>query len=259
MVNKDAPEHREVVKNFRGEIYTFSTQDDNADYYGYHITSERFGTSFWVKSKGFNRKFTIAMKGDFNVSNAISAIAAADIKGVPSHIIERGLAKAHVDGRMDWVSSKDSRINAVIDFAHNKLSFETLFDYLKKEYPEKDIVVVFGCSGAKAYDRRKVLPEISARYCSHMFITTMNTGPESFDQITAEIVQNIPEGAAYTVIEDRATAIRTALERFGESSIIVVAGRGRKKTHRTATGYEPYISDYDCVLEYVNEYDERKK
>ena len=259
VVNKDAPEHREVVKNFRGEIYTFSTQDDNADYYGYHITSERFGTSFWVNSKGFNRKFTIAMKGDFNVSNAISAIAAADIKGVPSHIIERGLAKAHVDGRMDWVSSKDSRINAVIDFAHNKLSFETLFDYLKKEYPEKDIVVVFGCSGAKAYDRRKVLPEISARYCSHMFITTMNTGPESFDQITAEIVQNIPEGAAYTVIEDRATAIRMALERFGESSIIVVAGRGRKKTHRTATGYEPYISDYDCVLEYVNEYDERKK
>ena len=53
---------------------------------------------------------------------------------------------------MDWVSSFDEKINAVIDFAHNKLSFETLFDYLKKEYPQKGIVVVFGCSGEKSYE-----------------------------------------------------------------------------------------------------------
>jgi len=259
LLNMDVPEHLELKKRFKKQALLFSTVDESADYYGYHVRTKGQYTSFYVKCRSFNCEFTMPMKGDFNVSNAIAAIAAADIKGIPVHIIQRGLAKAHVEGRMDWVSSFDEKINAVIDFAHNKLSFETLFDYLKKEYPEKDLVVVFGCSGEKSYDRRKVLPEISAKYCRHMYITTMNSGPEPFEKIVAEIVENIPKGAEYTVIKDRVSAIYDALDKFGESSIVVIAGRGRKKTHRTENGYEPYMSDYDCARQYVAEYNEKNQ
>lgn len=258
LLNADVPEHTALKERFKKNALIFSLENENADYYGYHIRTNGQYTSFFVKSKNFNCEFTMPMKGDFNVSNAIAAIAAADIKGIPVHIIQRGIAKAHVEGRMDWVSSFDEKINAVIDFAHNKLSFETLFDYLKKEYPEKSIVVVFGCSGEKSYDRRKVLPEISAKYCKHMYITTMNSGPEPFEKIVSEIIENIPEGAEYTVIKDRSTAIYDALDKFGESSIVVIAGRGRKKTHRTENGYEPYLSDYDCARQYVTEYNKKQ-
>lgn len=259
LLNMDAPEHLVLKDRFKGEALTFSTVNENADYYAYHITVNGQYTSFYVKCRNFNSEFTMPMKGDFNVSNALAAIAAADIKGIPVHIIQRGIAKAHVEGRMDWVSSFDEKINAVIDFAHNKLSFETLFDYLKKEYPQKNLVVVFGCSGEKSYDRRRVLPVVSAKYCKHMYITTMNSGPEPFEKIVSEIEENIPKGAEYTVIKDRVSAIYDALDRFGESSIVVIAGRGRKKTHRTENGYEPYMSDYDCARQYVTEYNAKNQ
>ena len=92
-----------------------------------------------------------------------------------------------------------------------------------------------------------------------MYITTMNSGPEPFEKIVAEIVENIPKGAEYTVIKDRVSAIYDALDKFGESSIVVIAGRGRKKTHRTENGYEPYMSDYDCARQYVAEYNEKNQ
>ena len=38
-----------------------------------------------------------------------------------------GLMKARVPGRMEVYTNADSHIVAIVDYAHNRMSFETLF------------------------------------------------------------------------------------------------------------------------------------
>ena len=94
------------------------------------------------------------MPGLFNVQNALAAIAVCEGLGIPEQCIYVGLMKARVPGRMEVYQNADGRITAIVDYAHNRLSFETLFQSVKEEYPGKRIVTVFGCPGYKAYDRR---------------------------------------------------------------------------------------------------------
>ena len=58
---------------------------------------------------------------------------------------------------MEEVSaSKDNQIVAIVDYAHNKLSFEKLFRLsVQQECPGRDIISIFGCPGLKALLRRK--------------------------------------------------------------------------------------------------------
>ena len=51
--------------------------------------------------------------------------------------------------------SSDGRICGIVDFAHNRLSFEKLFDAAFQEYTAyRRIITVFGCPGGKALNRR---------------------------------------------------------------------------------------------------------
>lgn len=45
--------------------------------------------------------------------------------------------------------SADKNVIAVVDYAHNKLSFDKLFSSTRKEYPDYDIISIFGCPGKK--------------------------------------------------------------------------------------------------------------
>ena len=57
---------------------------------------------------------------------------------------------------MELYASKDKKIIAIVDYAHNKLSFEKLFSSIWEEYPDYAIKAVFGCPGKKAYIPRCV-------------------------------------------------------------------------------------------------------
>ena len=46
-----------------------------------------------------------------------------------------GLMKARVPGRMEVYTNADSHIVAIVDYAHNRMSFETLFRLFKRSTP----------------------------------------------------------------------------------------------------------------------------
>ena len=75
------------------------------------------------------------MRGKFNIENALAAITAAYVYGVPVACMRRALRKTLVPGRMETFASSDGRICGIVDFAHNRLSFEKLFVAAFQEYP----------------------------------------------------------------------------------------------------------------------------
>lgn len=64
------------------------------------------------------------MPGKFNVENALAAIAITYTLGIDSKYMYLGLKSAKTAGRMELFKTKDNKMVSIVDFAHNKLSFE---------------------------------------------------------------------------------------------------------------------------------------
>ena len=133
---------------------------------------------FRVRSRRFSREFRLTMPGLFNVENALAAIAVCEGLNIPERAVYVGLMKARVPGRMEVYTNADSHIVAIVDYAHNRMSFETLFRSVQTEYPGRRVVTVFGCPGKKALDRRRDLGEISGRCSDLVVLTEEDSGEE---------------------------------------------------------------------------------
>ncbi|MEI3518425.1 MAG: Mur ligase family protein [Clostridia bacterium] len=121
------------------EIVTFGHESED-DYFVYDITSpkgESGSITFSVKAPGFDERFELSMRGLFNVDNALAAIAMTSCLGIPVEYIKAGLKKARVSGRMEFFTSSKRGYSVIVDYAHNQMSFETLFRSVKKEFPAR--------------------------------------------------------------------------------------------------------------------------
>ena len=138
-------------------VFTFSQQDPEADVYAYQVRKRGDDILFRVRTLRYDREFRLTMPGLFNVENALAAIAVCEGLSIPQRFIYLGLMNARVPGRMEVYSNADNTITAIVDYAHNRMSFETLFRSVHAEYPGRRIVTVFGCPGLKALERRREL------------------------------------------------------------------------------------------------------
>ena len=225
------------------------------DIYCSHRKRENGYTYFGVRTAKWEKEIKIAMPGMFNVDNALAAIAVCYALGVSPEAMANGLENAAVAGRMEVFRSEDNRIVAVVDYAHNEMSFEALFRYAESDYPSYRKFVVFGCPGKKAFLRRHDLGTISGRYCDISFITEEDAGEEPISVISAEIAKYVAEsGGKYRIVDDRGQAIREALLGNGKDIVVFITGKGRETRQKRGILYIDTPSDTDYVTEYLAEY-----
>ena len=230
-------------------IMTFGLTEA-ADVYGYNISVNQNGVAFKVKYDGCDREYLMAMRGRFNVRNALAAIAICYALGIPYDNIYNGLSIARVSGRMEVFGRRDGGPSVIVDYAHNKMSFEALFDSVKGEFPGRKISIVFGCPGYKALGRRRELAEVAGRYSERIFITEEDAGEEPLTQICEDIAAHVKEtGCDYEIIPDRGEAIKKAIETADDNTVILITGKGRETRQKRGTEYIDVISDVEYVEE----------
>ncbi len=243
-----------------GDVTTVSCKNPEADYYAHDIRKEGESIFFGVtkkKAPAFEEEFELTMPGLFNVENALGVIAAAEIYGIPLGCIKAGLKKAKSPGRMELFKSEDGLVNAFVDYAHNKLSFEALYSSVKKEFPGYRIVGLFGCPGGKAYQRRYELPQVAAKYADKIYICAEDPGPDPAEEISAEVAKYAREaGIDYEEIEDRGAAIHKAILEVRKPTVLLITGKGEETRQKYGTTYAPCKSDADYTKDYIKEYNE---
>ncbi|MDD4583010.1 MAG: UDP-N-acetylmuramoyl-L-alanyl-D-glutamate--2,6-diaminopimelate ligase [Eubacteriales bacterium] len=252
-VNMDASHGEEVCDAAAGcsQLITFGTKE-GADIYGYRIVKKENYTEFQVRTPKFNHEFRLTMPGLFNVENALAAIAICYALHIPAESIYEGLLNAKVAGRMEVFLGDQSKTMVIVDYAHNRMSFDRLFTSTIKEYPDRKIFAIFGCPGKKALARRQELAEIAGRYAKKIFITEEDAGEESVRAISEEIAKYVRrEGCPYEIIEDREQAIRRAIEEADDKTVILLTGKGRETRQKRGTEYIDCPSDVDYVLKYL--------
>lgn len=250
LVNIDDPNIDRVLEGHTCELKTFGLSD-KADYRAdgivYEVTDGKPGVSFDVPGTGLH--VNVGMPGEFTVYDSLAAIGTALEIGVPEEAILRTLSEFSLPGRFQIVTLKkagaESAPTAIVDFAHNPISFEAIMATLRQYYDGK-VIIVFGCGGGGSNEKRPEMGRISTELADYVIITTDNPRFEDPESIVKDILSGIPAGRDnYSVIPDRREAVLAAFEKAGPGDVVLLAGKGAEK-HQLIRGTK-YPCD-DCEL-----------
>lgn len=224
-------------------LITFGLYEE-ADVCGYDVCKVGNEIHFQVRTKSFDQEFVLTMPGLFNVENALAAIAVCTCYGIPVEAMQNGLRKARSKGRMEGFANEDNSIIAIVDYAHNKLSFQKLYDSVREEYQGRKIITVFGCPGGKAYNRRTELAQLAGQYSDRVYLTMEDPGKESVTDISREIESHLENPACERfLIDDRGEAITAAIRDAQPGSIILITGKGSETRQKIGSEYLPCKPD----------------
>lgn len=258
IVNLDSDDITQVLEAAKAakKVITFSTTNKTADYYASNLHKDQGEIVFTVRSTTFTEEFRLTMPGYFNVENALSVIVGASALHIPMEYIKSGLYRAKSSGRMELYSSKDGNIIAIVDYAHNKLSFQRLFGAVAEEYPDYDIVSIFGCPGRKALLRRHDLGTIAGTYAKKIYLVAEDPGTEPVIEISKDIAQYIEQvNGHYEIIEDRGEAIKKSILEAEGKTLILVTGKGNETRQKYGCQYLDCPSDVTLTKKYLAQYD----
>jgi len=259
-INLDCEEQQRIHEAAKDVpvLISFSRRDSSANVYGYDIVSEEGRVTLRIKGRDipgrddFDEEFCLGTFGVINVENALAAVSLAALIGIPLKNIKAGLAKAMTPGRMEVFRSKDGRRIAIVDYAHNKLSFETFYETVRSEFPGKKIISVFGATGSKGVNRRIDTGKASGRFSDYTIITEDDPGYEDLDAICAQIGEAVAsEGGRYEIVKDRPETIKRAISLMDDDTLIFVAGKGREHQQKRGTVTVQIPSDVEVVKKYL--------
>ena len=260
-VNLDSDHAGEVLSAARRDcprVLTFSRRESGADVYGSQIRKRGHDILFRAGSGDISREIRLTMPGLFNVENALAAIAVCEGLGIPQEAVRAGLEKARVPGRMEVYSGAGGDLTAIVDYAHNRMSFETLFRSVREEYPGRRIVTVFGCPGRKAFERRRDLGEVAGACSDLVVLTEEDSGEEDTLSICREIAGHVAEqGCPYHIEPNRGEAIRQAILSCDGPSVVLITGKGAETRQKRGLEYIDTPSDVDYARAFLREYDAR--
>ncbi len=111
-----------------------SSRDESADIFMVKKSKEGYASRFTVRTPHYTEDFVIARPGYFNIDNALVAIAVAQLLDIPPQYIAQGLLQGSAPGRMEIFASRDEKNTIIVDYAHNRMSYEATFTWWKKNF-----------------------------------------------------------------------------------------------------------------------------
>lgn len=251
--NADDPHFTDMVKNARSINTTFGC-DGQRDVFASKIKPWRDGNSLGVRfdcrTITGEREYSLRMPGEFNVYNALAAIAVAERMQISPEIIGAALSTAAVKGRFEIVDIPKGTLDdvvCVIDYAHNAVSMKAALETIRK-YEPKRLVVLFGSVGGRTQLRRAELGEVAAEYADFIIITSDNPNFEAPEEIIADIEKSIAATSCpYVTFVDRHEAVAYAIEHAFPGDCILFAGKGHE-TYQLIEGEYRHYDEREEIL-----------
>ena len=195
-----------------GEDYLFAIESQS-------LEGQDFRIDFPDRMAG--KDYSIPLLGDYQVINAVTAMATLDIlgpRGFPVALddLRQGLIDVQWPARFE-ILRRDPPV--IVDSAHNPASVKKLRETIDQYFPDLPLILVFGISRDKQLDDMysAILPRTS------YLVTTQADHPRAMDaeelldcakeyQIEGEAVPNV------------GLALNRALEVAGDEGIVLIAG-----------------------------------
>ena len=250
-VNTDAKYSDRVIEyaKDRCNLITFGSHESDT-VSCQHVEKRSDGLYFTVSSPKYNGEFSITMPGLFNISNALAAMAICMVLDVPEEYVRSGLRKARAAGRMQIYESRDKKVAVIVDYAHNQLSFRSLFSSVKRAFPASPVIAVFGAAGGKAQERREQLPREAAPYSDLMIFANEDPAHEDPMKVCRELAEHVPDDTPNKIILDREAAVHAAFKAAREEyvnpdapTIVLLLAKGDEELMHVGDEFVPIESD----------------
>ncbi len=257
VVNIDDPSWKQMTRG-GAKVYTTS-RENNADYMGTNIHNTwnegLLGVDFTLCGTlvdSLEGRLSLRIPGDFNVENALIAIAITHQLGASKEAIVKGLETVYVKGRTQVIRSATHFLTILIDYAHNALSMESLLKMLR-EYQPKRLICLFGGGGNKPKQRRYDMGAMAGKYADLTVLSMDNPRYEQVEDINLEIIQGINEyNGKYITILDRKEAIHYLIDHCGKGDIVALIGKGHEE-YQEIRGQKFFFSEEQIIEQYLEE------
>jgi len=228
VVNADDKYAEHFLNNSADKKFTFA-MTKNADYRGHTISATAAGVKF--EANGHNYKLNLA--GDFNVPNALAAIAVGKSQGETEEEIARGLDSIKMlEGRMEFIEEGQD-FKVIVDYAHEPLSLTALFKSIRQMVGAtgKVIGVVGSDGGGRDKSKREKMGRIAGELCDYVIITDVNC----FDEDPAAIAEMLAIGARQAgkkdnenlfIVVDRREGIKKAISLAKTGDAVAITAKG---------------------------------
>lgn len=233
VVNADDPAWRALATNRRR--VSFSTRID-AEVHAGAISFTPSGSAWRLAIHQDVATVHLPLIGDFNVSNALAAAGAAYALGMRAgEIAERLASVPQVPGRLEVIHRSPIVLR---DYAHTPDALERAIAAVRP-FVKGQLITVFGCGGDRDRGKRPEMGAVAERLSDHVIVTSDNPRTEDPERIIDDIEAGM-RGRNHERIEDRRTAIGMALERAGESDVVLLAGKGHETYQIRGTEKLPF-------------------
>ncbi len=164
--------------------------------------------------------------GLFTVYNALGAITLARALGVTLTTIEKAFRTLPVvHGRVEQFHSEKTQksVTAVVDYAHTPDSLTQFY----QAFPSVHKICILGnTGGGRDTWKRPEMGRIAEVYCDEIILTNEDPYDENPKKIVDDMAAGIENKTKLSIIMDRRTAIKTALERAPEGGYVLISGKG---------------------------------
>jgi len=223
----------------------------------------RIKVTYGIKNGLINpNRYPLDLKllGDFNIYNALAALAVADVYRLDMEkAVEILNSIESISGRMEIIESP-REFKVVVDYAHTPDSLELVYKNLRDEFNQQPItnnqklICILGAAGGgRDKWKRPEFGKIAAQYCDEIILTNEDPYDENPTQILSEIKSGISNFqfpiSNVREIMDRSEAIKTALTDAQSGDIVVITGKGSETSIAVADGKKIPWSDKEKVLE----------
>lgn len=187
--------------------------------------------------------------GHFNIENLLATLGVLLLNEISfDDALARLSTVRALAGRMESFQSQRGKGRVVVDYAHTPDALAKVLQTLRPHTAGR-LWCVFGCGGDRDQGKRSQMGEIAATFCDHLLITDDNPRNENPEKIIKEITACLP--GKYTIIHDRALAIKFAIEQAKTDDVVLIAGKGHE-THQEKNGIYTYFSDRQEVAKHLD-------
>jgi len=252
VINADDAWGRKLIQRFEhtGRVVRFGF-GVGCDYRAVNVRYDFTGTTFELEAKGRSFLVRLPLIGDFNVYNALGALAAAQGVGLNLREAIKHLQNApQVPGRMERVS-ENTRFQVFVDYAHTPDGIENAVRTARALRPGR-LITVFGCGGDRDRGKRPKMAAAAEAGSDICVLTSDNPRTEDPLQILNDAKAGFARPQKHAVIVDRREAIQTALQHAREGDIVLIAGKGHED-YQDIQGKKHPFDDRKIARQYLHQ------
>lgn len=206
------------------EVITYAIQN-KANFQAENIRYDKDRTYFTLHSPEGIFQTEMNLLGEFNVYNALAAIASLYVKGISvSPMVDMLKEIKPIRGRMEKITVQ-APITMYVDYAHTPDAIEKSISTVLP-FKQNRLIYVASTGGDRDAYKRPVIAE-KASSADIVVLTIKDPRNEDAERILRDMEKGMQHNN-YALIPDRKEAIRYAIEISEPGDTLVFAGKGRE-------------------------------